>query len=273
MRADFHTHSTASDGTLAPAELVLESVSRGLSHVALTDHDTVAGIAEAVDAAAIHSLTVVPGVELSAHVDEGELHILGYGIDYQNRGLLDRLEMLREQRRTRATRMIERLASAGIVIGPDTLPGVEVGHSIGRPHLARALVASGYAADVQDAFDQFLVWGKRGYIPSAQLEPVDAVGLIRDAGGIAVMAHPLSLPDFEQMIPELIDAGLGGLECYYGEYPVQQREELAGVADRYSLMPTGGSDYHGPNFREGRELGSVEIPDDVSRHILDVLGM
>ncbi len=212
-------------------------------------------------------------MELSARVDRGELHILGYGIDHRHAALLDQLDRLREQRRTRAARMVERLEAAGITIDQDTLPAEVDGHSIGRPHLARALVASGHATDVQDAFDRYLVWGRPGYIPSAQLEPVDAVGLIKAAGGIAVMAHPVSLPDFEQMLPQLIEVGLGGLECYYGEYSEQQRATLAGVADRFGLIATGGSDYHGPNFREGRELGSVEIPDEVSWRILDVLAI
>lgn len=271
VRADFHTHSTASDGTLAPAELVLESVRRGFSHIALTDHDTVGGLAEALDAAARHELTVIPGVELSARVDYGELHILGYGIDHHNEQLLAQLGHLRDQRLSRASRMVERLEDAGIRIDPDTLPAVTEGHSIGRPHLARALVASGYATDVPDAFDRYLVWGRPGYISSARLEPEEAVALIRTAGGIAVMAHPFSLPGFEEHLPGLISAGLVGLECYYGEYSPEQREQLAGVAERFQLLPTGGSDYHGPNFREGRDLGSVEIPQAVCQRILDAL--
>lgn len=273
IRADFHTHSTASDGTLAPAELVLESARRGLSHIALTDHDTVAGLSEALAASHEHGVMVIPGVELSARVERGELHILGYGIDHRDNTLLERLEWLREQRRSRATRMVQQLAEAGITLDPGSLPEVGAGQSIGRPHVARALVASGHASDVQDAFNRYLVEGKPGYIPSARLEPREAIALIRGAGGIAVMAHPFSLPGFEQKLPELQDAGLTGMECYYGEYTPEQRHELARIADRLGLMPTGGSDYHGPAFREGRDLGSVDIPDDAVRRVLESTGV
>lgn len=271
LGADFHTHSTASDGTLAPGELIEESVRRGLSHVALTDHDTVAGVAEAVTAGQRLSVAVIPGVELSAHVRRGELHILGYGIDPAHPKLLEQLERLRDARTSRAATIVERLAEHGIQIEPDELEQREPGESVGRPHIARALVSAGHAKSVQEAFDVYLTPGQPAYVPSALLEPQDAIRLIRESGGLAVMAHPFSVPDPDVLAPKLVEFGLAGLECFYGEYTPAQRAALAELAERHGLLKTGGSDYHGPAFREGRELGSVRLPVDVIEAFLDAV--
>lgn len=273
LEADLHTHSTASDGTLTPAELAHEAARRGLTVFALTDHDTVAGIPDASYASHQLGLTLVPGVELSTRVDRGEVHILGYGINPNSQALQAALDRFRGARRTRATRMIERLRHLGVSLDTESLEGVSDASSIGRPHIARLLIESGHASNVQDAFDRYLGRGRPAYVAREALDPADAVHLIRDAGGVPVFAHPLSDPSFEARLSELSSAGLQGLEVYYGEYSDDERNMLAAIAEDRQLLRTGGSDYHGPDFREGRELGSVHIPRQAIEAFLVAVGI
>lgn len=273
LEADFHTHSTASDGALAPAELAQEAASRGLSVLALTDHDTVAGLGEAGTAASEQGLAFVRGVELSTHVERGEVHILGYGVDPESEQLRAELGRFREARRTRAARILERLHELGFELDAGRLDSISDEESIGRPHIARLLIDAGHVSSVQDAFDRYLGRGRPAYVPREALEPPDAVRLVIDAGGLPVMAHPFTDPDFGDHLPELIAAGLQGLEVYYGEYGERQRAILASIAEQHGLIATGGSDYHGPDFREGRDLGSVRIPQEVIRSLLAALGV
>jgi predicted metal-dependent phosphoesterase TrpH len=256
---DLHTHSTASDGTQAPAELVAEARQRGLSVLALTDHDTTAGLAEAQAAGAAHRVTVVPGVEFSTDVASGEVHLLGYGIDPQEASFAAATAAFRASREDRATEMFARLRAIGIDVPPHLIPQPAPGASIGRPHVARALIAMGIVASVDEAFARYIGAGQPAYVPRFRLLPEDAVRLVVGAGGLAVLAHPQSAGDYERLLPGLIAAGLRGLEAYYGEYDDATRQELAATAARYDLLATGGSDYHGPNVREGRGLGSVPL--------------
>lgn len=260
--ADFHTHTTASDGTLSPAKLAHCAASRGISVLAVTDHDTVRGLAEAEIAAESLGLTFVRGVELSTRVSRGEVHILGYGIDPHAERLRIELDRFRQSRRTRAETMIERLRAVGVELDATRLNDISDDASVGRPHIARLLIDAGYVSSVQEAFDRFLAQGRPGYVSRESLRPTEAVDLIVSAGGVPVFAHPFSDPDFEERIGELLDAGLRGIEVYYGEYSKEQRSYLASVAQEHGLLRTGGSDYHGPDFRDGRELGSVNIPRD-----------
>lgn len=270
--ADFHTHSTASDGTLAPAELLSASARQGLRVVALTDHDTTQGVQEAVDAGRRLGVRVVAGIEFSASVQRGELHLLGYGIDPNNRALAGRLSELRETRRQRAARIAQRLAGIGIHLPDDLLAGMADSGSIGRPHIARELIRMGVVSSVSEGFDRYLARGRPGFVSRELIAPADAIRLVRDAGGVAVMAHPLSVPAYRELIPALVDAGLSGIECYYGGYNVGQREDLASLAMDLGVLATGGSDYHGPGVREGRELGAVQIPPDAVEALLDAIG-
>jgi len=273
LHADFHTHSTASDGTLTPAELINESALRGLSVVALTDHDTTAGVLAATVAGTELGVSVVPGIELSAETPIGELHILGYGIDHENSMLQTRLGELRRSRFERSGQILERLSHLGISLDPGVIKRSEHNESTGRPHIARALVDAGVVETVTQAFEEYLAAGRPAFVAKALLPPAEAISLIRDAGGIAVMAHPLSVPDLPSFLTDLVDYGLSGLECYYGEYDEDQRRQLASIAREYGLLPTGGSDYHGPGFREGRDLGSVELPYDVVTGLLSAIGI
>lgn len=273
IRADFHTHSTASDGTLAPAELIEESARQGLLHVALTDHDTTGGVTEAVEAGKGHGINVIAGIEFSAEVERGELHILGYGIDPEHAGLQERIERLRQLRVSRAERILDRLRELGIDLDPSTIQTEHADDSVGRPHIARALMAAGVVQSVSEGFDRFLGRGKPAFVDKQLVEPSEAIQLIHSAGGLAVVAHPLSLPNPLEVLARLVQHGLDGMECYYGEYDDAQRGALAAMAADLELIPTGGSDYHGPAFREGRDLGAVDIPEDVVRRLLGALGI
>jgi 3',5'-nucleoside bisphosphate phosphatase len=272
-RADFHTHSTASDGTLTPAELVRESALRGLSIVAVTDHDTTAGVTSATQEGKRLGVTVIPGIEFSSETERGELHILGYGIDTDNERLQARIADLRLSRLKRSGQILERLAGLGISLNREVIQRPGNDHSTGRPHIARALVAAGVVRTVSEAFDLYLSEGRPAFVSKALIPPAEAIDLIRQAGGIAVLAHPFSVPDLSAILPVLVENGLAGLECYYGEYDENQRRGLADLAQVNGLLPTGGSDYHGPGFREGRQLGSVEMPEDVIDGVLTAIGM
>lgn len=257
---DLHTHSTASDGLLAPARLVALAVERGLRALALTDHDTVGGVAEAGAAAAAAGLRFIPGVELSTHVEAGEVHMLGYFIDPDKPTLLASLARFREAREGRAEAMVARLSAAGAPIRLERVLALAAGGSIGRPHVARALVEAGHATSVGDAFDRWLVRGRPGYVERFKLTPADAVRLIREVGGVPVLAHPHSADDLPGLLPELIDAGLAGLECYYGDYDEIRREQYLTLARRHNLVPTGGTDFHGTGTAHRRPLGGVYVP-------------
>ena len=260
-KADLHAHTTASDGLLTPAELVDLAGRRGISLLAVTDHDTTAGLAGANAAAAERGLRVVQSIELTTTVEPGEVHVLGYAINPASDELQSTLAQLRASRAQRAARMLVRLRELGIELPEETLTAVGPDEAIGRPHIARAMIARGVVATVDEAFQRYLGRGRPAYIPRDALDPPAAIQLIRRAGGLATLAHPFSWPAFPEGLPGLIEAGLGGLEVYYGEYSPEQRAELAAVAAAQGLVATGGSDYHGPNYKEGRELGTVDIPE------------
>ena len=256
---DLHTHSTASDGALAPAALVELAGARGLRVLGLTDHDTTAGLAEARAAAGPLGLRLVPGVELSTHVETGEVHVLGYFVDPAHPDLVVALARFREAREDRAGRIVERLRAAGAPIAYERVLAFAGGGSIGRPHVARALIEAGHATSIGDAFERYLVRGRPGYVERYRLTPPDAVRLIRAAGGVPVLAHPHSAADLAALLPELVAAGLGGLECYYGDYDEPRKRELLALAARYDLVPTGGTDFHGPGIHQ-RPLGGTPVP-------------
>lgn len=271
LHADFHTHTTASDGMIAPASLVNMASERGLSTLAITDHDTVAGLEDASLAAAEVQMRFIPGIEFNTSVARGELHLLGYGIDPRHSELLRELERLRSSRRRRAEVIVEKLNDLGLAVDIEELLDAGSDDSIGRPHIGRKLIELGAVDSVQEAFDRYLGFGRPAYAPRESITPERAIAQVLQAGGIPVLAHPFSLPDFESWLDTLMNSGLLGIEVYYGEYDEDQKEYLASVAERRNLIPTGGSDYHGPDFREGRELGSVAIPHDVIERFLRAL--
>ena len=261
---DLHIHSTASDGEYAPAEIVELACSLGLEVIAITDHDTVAGIDEAMEAAQRSGLEVVPGVEINAESQDQSIHILGYYIDHRNDFLLAELAKLCHSREWRARRVLKDLAALGMPLEWDRLLEIAGGSLIGRPHIAEAMVERGYVSTIREAFDDYLGRGMPGYVQRPRLAPEEAIDLILSAGGVPVLAHPLGvLP----ILPGLLSAGLAGLETYYSGYSVEDSRVIASEARRHGLITTGGSDYHGPSVTPGIELGQVSVPAVVMKEL------
>lgn len=264
---DLHTHTTASDGQDTPAELVNFAVQQGISVLGVTDHDTVEALAQVQRHADEAGITLIPGVELSTTVDRAEVHVLGYFVDINDDGFTGALAELAANRVSRIERMIEKLHGLGYHIDGDSILAQADFGTIGRPHVARALIEIGAATDVSDAFDRFLKAGRPGYIPRDPFLPEDAVKLLADHGAIPTLAHPYSTRDIEGTLKRLVPAGLCGFETYYAEYSTEQHTELRAIADTWGLIPTGGSDYHGIGFREGRILGSAPVPAEVAERL------
>lgn len=254
---DLHAHSTASDGAATPSEGVAAAHAAGLTAFALTDHDTLAGIAEAQVAADACGLRLVPGVELSVHQGADEVHLLGLHIR-DIAAMQDALEIYRDHRRSRAEAIVAKLNAAGLALTFDQVLAVSDGAAIGRPHVARALVAAGMARDVREAFDKWLGAGRAAYVDKERLEIAEGVALIHRAGGIAVLAHPGPDGRREQIEP-LVAAGLDGLEVRHPSHSRDDEQRLAALAAHFDLVASGGSDWHGAKHG-GRVLGAMQIP-------------
>jgi len=260
-RVDLHIHSTASDGRLTPADIVREAAERGVTFIALADHDTVDGIAPAQAAAqAFPGLKVIPCVEISTDVPEGEVHVLGYFIDYADHELRVTLDRFKNSRLRRAQGMVAKLADLGIHIDWQRVQEIAGGNSIGRPHIAQAMVEKGCITSIKQAFAEYLGHDRPAYVEREKMTPAETVELIIKAKGLPVLAHPLTLSDPEAMIVELKAAGLVGVEAYYDGYTTEEINSLVGLANRYNLIVTGGSDYHGlePNTETG--IGGADLP-------------
>jgi len=256
---DLHAHTTASDGTFTPRELVSLAARRGLRVLAITDHDSTDGLAVALDEATRHPmLAIVPGIEINCDVEGAEIHILGYFMDYQAGWFQDFCRAQREQRRARVARMTARLGELGMPIDLGEVFALVREGSAGRPHVAQAMVNRGYVVTVREAFDKYLATGRPGHVPRKKLAPEDAVRLIRKARGVPVFAHP-GLSDRDAMIPGLIAAGLMGLECYYGAHSPAQTAGYLQLCRDHGLVATGGSDFHGPKIRAAT-LGVPTVP-------------
>jgi predicted metal-dependent phosphoesterase TrpH len=266
MAVDLHVHSTVSDGSYTPAELVQIAVERGLTALAIADHDTVDGVAAGQQAAA-GRLTFLPAVEISTHHGHHELHILGYMLDLDHEPLLAELDRIQEERIKRARRTVEVLQGLGVALGYDQVEAVAAGGSIGRPHIATALVAAGAVATPSAAFDRYLKRGRPAYVDRYRLSPARAIELIRGAGGLPVLAHP-KLVRRDALIPELVASGLGGLELYHIQHTPYDVERYTRLAERWRLVQTGGSDSHGPRGTYPVEVGQVNVPDACAEAVL-----
>lgn len=258
MQFDLHVHSTASDGALSPAQLVESSLCQGLTALAITDHDSVEGIGEALSAAEKTDLIIIPGVELSASWNGTDLHILGYFIDPANPSLIDRLVSLRQARTTRARKMVARLRDSGIMVQFEDVLNLAGSGSLGRSHIARALVAGGLCSTASEAFSDLIGHGRPFYIPKPEVDPAEVIESIIAAGGVAVFAHP-GVHDSDECIPYLVEAGLGGIEVYHPLHTHTQKQHYTEIADKYGLLLTGGSDFHGFDSPGGL-LGGEKIP-------------
>ena len=270
---DLHSHTTASDGTLAPRELVRLAVKHGVRVLAITDHDSTDGLAEAMDEARRHPpLEIVPGLEINCDVpgrgDGGpaEIHVLGYAVDWDAVWFQDFLSEQREERRQRVYRMAERLAELGMPIDPAEVLALVKEGSAGRPHVARVMVNRGYVGSVREAFDRYLRAGGPANVPRRRLAPADAVAVIRRARGVPVLAHP-GLAGRDDMIPDLVRAGLMGIETYYPEHSAAQTATYLELCRRHDLVATGGSDYHGRELGKAAHPGTLAISLDVWREL------
>ena len=243
---DLHLHTLASDGRLSPTELVRLVARQGLKTVAITDHDTTDGLAEAFEAAKeFPSLRIIPGIELSADVPGDEVHVLGYFINPDDADLQAELLRFRAGRVDRAKTMVEKLAQLGIHVEWERVQHFAGDGAVGRPHIAMALVEAGYCQEPKDAFPEYLGRNGLAYVERVKLTPAEAVGMIRRAGGAAVLAHPAYMNDMEAGIANLSGIGLAGMEVHYAKYRDDTIRQLARLARQYELIPCGGSDYHG----------------------------
>jgi predicted metal-dependent phosphoesterase TrpH len=274
---DLHTHSTVSDGSDPPAEVVARAAAAGCTALALTDHDSVAGLPEAAEAAAAASIILVPGCEVScvgpvpAGTDAASsAHVLVYFAGGDGGPLDEELAALRRDRHRRNMALIDRLQQLGVPVRYEAVVA-RAGHEegVGRPHVAAELVALGAAEDVDDAFDRWLGTGRPAHVPKARLVPAEVADVARRAGGVAVLAHPLSLglstAELERFVASLAQAGFAGIEAVYGRYRPDERRGLERLAARHGLVATGGSDYHGrfkPDLAVGTGLGDLRVPDE-----------
>ena len=259
-KVDLHIHSTTSDGRFSPEEIVRKAAGVGLSVIALADHDSVDGIAPALETAkAFPGLRVIPCVEISTDTANGEVHVLGYFIDYTNQELKVALEKFRSSRRRRAQGIIAKLAGLGIHIDWQRVQELATGSSIGRPHIAQAMLEKGYITSLPEAFTRYLGQGGSAHVEREKMTPVEAVELIARADGLPVLAHPFTTSEPEAVVIELKAAGLVGIEAYFHGLTADKVKSLISLADRYNLIATGGTDYHGLDDSEAM-LGSVDVP-------------
>ena len=282
ISVDLHLHTTASDGRLTPTELVELTASKGLRTISVSDHDTTAGLEEAQRAVnRIPGMRLIPGIELSCDVPGGEVHMLGYFMDIEDAGFQEMLAGFREGRLARGEGMVRKLAEFGMEIEWERVLEIAGDASVGRPHIAQALVEKGYFAEPSDAFREYLGRNGKAYVERSKLTPPDAVKLLNDVGGVAVFAHPWferrgNEPEPEQSliqtVEELKAAGLHGMEVHYAMYDEATVDWLADVARAYDLIPCGGSDYHhSGNSREplpgvnGPSMETVERLEEAAR--------
>jgi predicted metal-dependent phosphoesterase TrpH len=265
---DLHLHSTASDGKHQPAELIVKAAGLGLKVISLTDHDSVEGIAPAMMAAKDYPvLTFVPGVEISTDFPDGEAHILGYFIDYKNPEFQKELEKFRDSRTGRGRRMVEKLNGLGINIDWTRVQEIAGDGAIGRPHVTQAMLEKGYIQTFEEAFDKYIGHGGPAYVAREKMTPQEAVQLILRAGGIPVLAHPFTVNDPEAMVKSLKKVGLKGVEAYYKDNTADATKATLKLAQKYGLIATGGTDYHGISDNEVM-MGGTEVPFEAAEKLI-----
>lgn len=258
MLADLHVHTTASDGVHSPSTVVSMAAETGLAALAIADHDTLGGVGEAVEAGYRYGLEVLPAIELGAELGGREIHVLGYLVDLQDLEFSSQLDFFRRSRRQRVVKIVEKLRMLGFPITYERVLEIAGGGSVGRPHIARALVEAGAVKSRDEAFNLYLGNGKPAYEPRFKLSPPEAVRMIRRAGGVAVFAHP-GLAGCDSFIPSLVQEGLQGLEVYHPGHDSAVSRHYLGICRQYGLLATGGSDYHGGEHRGHTFPGMVTV--------------
>ena len=265
---DLHTHSTASDGSLSPLQLVRYAAEKKLRALALTDHDCVDGLDEAAAEGDRLGIEVIPSVELSADHSGGTMHILGFFVDRRHDGFCGRLRRLQEARRERNPKIIQKLQAQDLKITYEEVVAASGGGQVGRPHFAKVLVQKGYVSSMQEAFERYLKKGAPGYVEKFRFSPKEAIAAIHEAGGVAVLAHPFTLykepsAALDPLLETLSQSGLDGMEVIYSTYSQDQTRYYQEMAEKYHLLPSGGSDFHGahkPGIDLGVGQGRLKIP-------------
>jgi predicted metal-dependent phosphoesterase TrpH len=276
-KADFHTHTTRSDGVLEPPELVRQVLAAGVRTLAITDHDSLAGVHEMLGTGVPDGLRLIPGVEINAltrglDVPEGELHVIGLGVDVRDATLEAALRRQRDARRARFEQTVERFRELGMPIDEQVARlDLTRDDALGRPTVARALVAAGLAESVEDAFSRLLGWGMPGYVPRTGLGPVEAIQTIRAAGGLPVLAHFAWAPDRRDLILGLVEAGLAGIETHHRSFDTATRRRMTSFARAFGLLPSGGSDYHGDLGPYAQSHAELFMPTSVERAVLEAI--
>ncbi len=263
MASDLHMHTTYSDGRLTPEELVAAAKDAGLRYMAITDHDTVGGIGHLYETGMYpcKSIRIIPGIEFSAHHPLREIHILGYNIDIFYGPLVDKLNDITEARWTRFSEMVAKLQQLGYDVSETEVPALAgASKSISRSHIGRVLVKKGYFPSIREAFDALLAKGQPAYVPHYRLEVREIVDLVKAAGGTPVLAHPKLVGD-DALVERICQSGIEGLECFYPRHNEEDTQRYLAMADRYGLLVSGGSDYHGFPTRYPTELGVFTIED------------
>jgi hypothetical protein len=256
---DLHTHSLRSDGALSPADLVKRAAARGVKVQALSDHDTLAGVAEAAATARDLGVRIIPATELNTESEWGDAHVLGYFIDPEDAELEERLRWLRSKRGRRIEQMVEKLNALGYAVDLARVLEIAQGGALGRPHLAQALFEKGYVSRYHEAFATLIAKDSPAYVPRVGLTPLEAVALVRTHGGVPSLAHPGTVLGLEEVLPKMVAAGLAGIEAYYGEHSPELTARCLALAREFDLVPTGGSDFHGRGDH-GVDLGAVFVP-------------
>ena len=256
---DLHTHSLRSDGALSPKELVLRAAARGVRIQALSDHDTLAGVGEAIATGAKSGVRIIPATELNTESEWGDAHLLGYFVDPADTALEDRLRWLRENRGRRVELMVEKLNGLGYAIDLDRVLEIAQGGALGRPHVAQALLEKGYVRTFDEAFDTLIAKHSPAYVSRVGLAPIEAVELVRAHGGVPSLAHPGTVSGLDDLLPKLVAAGLAGIEVYYPDHSPTFVARCLGLARTHGLVTTGGSDFHGRS-EHGSDLGATFVP-------------
>jgi predicted metal-dependent phosphoesterase TrpH len=258
-RADLHTHTTASDGKLSPPGLVEKAHLRGLAALSITDHDTLAAYPTATLAAERYGIELIPGVELSANVRGGDVHLLGYGFDLADPALRAHLARYREERLDRAHEIVARMGALGRPVSMERVMAHAGSGAVGRPHLARAIVEAGHAPTMQGAFERYIGDGAPAFVPKGTAAPEELIELIHTAGGVCVLAHPATFVR-QRLVARLVEAGLDGIETVHPAHDADLRAHWERVAQEFGLIETGGSDYHGFGERDDERFGTYTVP-------------
>lgn len=271
-KVDLHLHTTCSDGNLSPIELVNKAVAVGLNVISITDHDSTEGLDETIaESGKLPLLSIIPGIELSTDIPGNEVHMLGYFINYEDEHFQVVLKEFREGRIDRAKEMVDKLGKLGLPLNWERVLEL-AGGAVGRPHIAQAMVEKGYITYPQEAFNKYLGRNGLAYAERVKLIPQEAVELILGVGGLPVLAHPHVIDGVENLLPSLTEAGLVGLEVHYGEYTKSETADFERMADRYGLIPCGGSDYHAFGTPGEVQPGTVGPSIEIARQLYELSG-